>query len=137
MAWKWICISLESQMGCPDGSGTKPKLYKPVSQIACVSVSIFWYLTYTHSHVPGLQGEALFLEISSFFCCLPIVDQYEFIIICIIQTCTGEIIYKTNFTYESMCTNMYMLIPVWSQTLFGNMESPNGNFLGFRKGITI
>jgi hypothetical protein len=29
------------------------------------------------------------------------------------------------------------LIPVWSQTLFGNGESPNWNFLGFRKGITI
>ncbi len=43
LAWKWICISLESQMGCPDGSGTKTKWYKLVSQIACVSVSIFWY----------------------------------------------------------------------------------------------
>jgi hypothetical protein len=43
MAWKWIRISLESWMGCPDGSGTKAKSYKPVSQIACVSISIFWY----------------------------------------------------------------------------------------------
>jgi hypothetical protein len=30
MAWKWICISLKSWMGCPDGSGTKTKSYKPV-----------------------------------------------------------------------------------------------------------
>jgi hypothetical protein len=26
---------------------------------------------------------------------------------------------------------MYMLIPIWAQTLFGNGESPNGNFLHF------
>ncbi len=43
MAWKWIRISLESRMGCPDGSGTKMKSYKPVAQTACISVSIFWY----------------------------------------------------------------------------------------------
>ncbi len=30
-----------------------------------------------------------------------------------------------------------MLIPIWSQTLFGNKESPNGNFLHFFMGITI
>jgi hypothetical protein len=30
-----------------------------------------------------------------------------------------------------------MLIFKWVQTLFGNGESPNGNFLGFRKGITM
>jgi hypothetical protein len=42
LAWKWICISLESWMGCPDGSGTKTNSYEPVSQIACVSVSIVW-----------------------------------------------------------------------------------------------
>ncbi len=39
MAWKWIRISLESQMV----SWYKKKIYEPVSQIACVNVSIFWY----------------------------------------------------------------------------------------------
>jgi hypothetical protein len=43
LAWKWIHISIGSWMGSPDGSSTKTKLYKPVSQIACISVSIFWY----------------------------------------------------------------------------------------------
>ncbi len=38
--WLWHgngFVCLESLMGCPDGSGTKTKLYEPVSQIACVS----------------------------------------------------------------------------------------------------
>jgi hypothetical protein len=43
MAWKWICMSLESRMGCPDGYGTKKKLYETVSQIEYIIVSIFWY----------------------------------------------------------------------------------------------
>jgi hypothetical protein len=33
----------------------------------------------THSRVPGLKGEALFLKLLSFFACLPIVDQYKFV----------------------------------------------------------
>jgi hypothetical protein len=32
---------------------------------------------------------------------------------------------------------VYMLIPKWAQTLFGEGESPNGIFLGFCKRITI
>jgi hypothetical protein len=39
----WGAASIPPQplnFPCPDGSGTKTKLYKPVSQIACVSVSI-------------------------------------------------------------------------------------------------
>jgi hypothetical protein len=79
MAWKWICISLESQMGCPDGSGTKMKSYEPVSQIACVSVSFFLATKRKHSHVPGLKGEDLFFGTQSFLLCLPIVDYYEFV----------------------------------------------------------
>ncbi len=53
MAWKWICISLESRMGCPDGSGTKKKSYKPASQIACISVSIVLVL---NVHIPTYLG---------------------------------------------------------------------------------
>ncbi len=36
-----------------------------------------------------------------------------------------------------LCCRMYMLISKWAQTLFRNGESPNGNFVGFCKGITI
>jgi hypothetical protein len=38
-----------------------------MAQIACVSVSIFFVTKRTHSHVPRLKREALFLKLSSFF----------------------------------------------------------------------
>jgi hypothetical protein len=40
----------------------KRKLYKRVSQIACVSVSIVGTKR-IHSRIPGLKGEALLLEL--------------------------------------------------------------------------
>jgi hypothetical protein len=40
-------------MGCPDGSGRKTKSYKPVAQIACVSVSIVLVL---NVHIPVYLG---------------------------------------------------------------------------------
>jgi hypothetical protein len=63
MAWKWIHISLKSWMRYPDGSGTKMKSYKPVSQIAYVNVSFFLVL---NVHIPaylGSMGRPLFLEL--------------------------------------------------------------------------
>ncbi len=41
------------------------------------------------------------------------------------------------FPIEFWHATEYVLIPIWSQTLFGNGESPNGNFLRFCIGITI
>ncbi len=94
LAWKWIRISLESWMGCPDGSGTKTKLYELVSQTACISGSIFG-TKHTHSRVPGLKGEGLFFLIFQvFLVCLPIVDQYEFV--------------YTNLYYKNSHTLIYM-----------------------------
>ncbi len=46
------------------GSGTKTKSYKPVSQIACVSVSIFFLLKV---HIPaylGSRGKHFFVTLS-------------------------------------------------------------------------
>ncbi len=60
MAWKWIRISLESRMGCPDGSGTKTKSYVPVSQIACVSVSNVLVLIVHISVYLGSRGKPFF-----------------------------------------------------------------------------
>jgi hypothetical protein len=51
------------------GSGTKMKLYEPVSQIACISVSIFFVL---NVHIPvylGSRGKHFFWN-SKFFCCV-------------------------------------------------------------------
>jgi hypothetical protein len=44
-----------------------------------VSVSQFFGTKRTHSRVPGLKGEALFLKLTSFWVCLPIIDQYKFV----------------------------------------------------------
>jgi hypothetical protein len=41
MAWKWIRISLESRMGCPDGSGARTKSYSPCLKLHA-SVSHFF-----------------------------------------------------------------------------------------------
>ncbi len=43
------------------------------------SVSQFLGTKRTHSHVPGLKGEALFSNFEVFLPCLPIVDQYKFV----------------------------------------------------------
>jgi hypothetical protein len=54
--------------GGPMGSGTKTKSYEPVSQIACVSVSIFFVL---NVHIPaylGSRGKHFFG--TKFFCCV-------------------------------------------------------------------
>jgi hypothetical protein len=71
MAWTWIGISLKSWMGCPNGSGKKTKSYEPVSQIACISVSVFFVLNElipTYLGTRGNQGgEALFLDLRDFF----------------------------------------------------------------------
>jgi hypothetical protein len=67
MAWKLIRISLESWMGCPDGSGTKQNCTSRCLKLH-VSVSNFFGTKRTHSRVPGLKVEALFLV------CLWIVD---------------------------------------------------------------
>ncbi len=39
-----------------------------------VSVSQFFGTKHTHSSIPGLKGEALFLKLLRFLVCLPIVD---------------------------------------------------------------
>jgi hypothetical protein len=72
MAWKWICISLESLMGCPDGYGVQKQKCKSQVLKLHASVSHFFGNKRTQSRVPGLKGEALFSEL--FFVCLPIVD---------------------------------------------------------------
>jgi hypothetical protein len=81
-------------MGCPDGSGTKTKLYKPVSQIACISVSIFGTKR-THSHVPGLgsREKPFFQNFEVFLVCLPIVDQYKFVYTILYYTNSHMLIY--------------------------------------------
>jgi hypothetical protein len=38
---------------------------------------------------------------------------------------------------QTSSTAAYVIIPIWAQTLFGNWESPYGNFLHFCMGITI
>jgi hypothetical protein len=45
------------------------------------SVSQFFGTKCTHSCIPGLKGEALFLKLEVFLLCLPIIDQYEFVYI--------------------------------------------------------
>ncbi len=55
-------MSLESWMGCPDGSGTKTKSYELVSQIACVSRQCLNFLV-LNVHIPaylGSRGKPLF-----------------------------------------------------------------------------
>jgi hypothetical protein len=59
---------------CPDGSGTKTKSYKPVSQIVRARVSIFLVL---NVHIPtylGSRGEPFFWISKFFLFCLPMVD---------------------------------------------------------------
>ncbi len=48
-------------------SGTKTKLYKLVSQIACVSVSIFLYKMYTFPHTWAQGGSTYFGTLVVFF----------------------------------------------------------------------
>ncbi len=69
MAWKWIFISLKSWMVSwwflvQTQNCTSPclKSYGP-----CL---IYFGTKRTHSCILGLKGEALFLELSSFFCCV-------------------------------------------------------------------
>jgi hypothetical protein len=59
-------ISVSNHGWCPDGSGTKMKSYEPVSQIVR-PVSHFFGTKRTHSPISGLKGEALYLELLSFF----------------------------------------------------------------------
>jgi hypothetical protein len=62
MAWKWICISLESWMV----SWYKKKKDEPVSRIACVSVKFFLVL---NVHIPvylGSRGKPFFGTLSFF-----------------------------------------------------------------------
>jgi hypothetical protein len=66
MAWKWIRISLDSLMVVLMVLVQKQncmnlflKLYGP-----CLN---FFGTKRTHSHVPGLKGEALFLDLHFFF----------------------------------------------------------------------
>jgi hypothetical protein len=86
MAWKWIRMNLG---WCSECSGTKTKLYEPVSNCMCQCLKYFGTKR-THSHVPELKGEALFLELF-FSLCLPIVGRYKFV--------------NTNLYYM----NLYML----------------------------
>jgi hypothetical protein len=61
MAWKWIRISLNSQMVVLMESGSNTKLYEPVSQIACVCVSIILVI---NIHIPlylHSKGKPFFL----------------------------------------------------------------------------
>ena len=46
------------------GSGTKTKLYEPVSQIACVSVSIFFLLNLHILAYLGSRGKHFFVTLS-------------------------------------------------------------------------
>ncbi len=95
MAWKWVRISLKSWM---------VSWYK--NKIVRAGVSNYIrHLNYfgtkrTHSRVPGLNGEALFLE-QVFSLCLPIVDQYKFIVlICIMNLYTLK--YLSSLGNQSM-----------------------------------
>jgi hypothetical protein len=66
MAWNGF-VKVSNLGWCPDGSGTNTKLYEPVSQIACVSVSIFLILIV---HIPaylGSRGKPFFWNSEVFF----------------------------------------------------------------------
>ncbi len=69
MAWKWICISIDSWMVVLMESGTKTKPYKHVSQISCIGVS---FLGVLNIHIPLYLGSRRkpFFWTSKFFCCL-------------------------------------------------------------------
>jgi hypothetical protein len=67
MAWKQIHTSLDSWVVILMESGTKMKLYEPVSQIACVCVSLFLVL---NAHIPLYLG----LSSSSF----SYINSYKF-----------------------------------------------------------
>ncbi len=69
LAWKWIRISLDSQMVVQMESGTKTKSYKPVSQITCVCVSFVLVL---NVHIPLYLSSRRkpFLRTLKFFCSL-------------------------------------------------------------------
>ncbi len=107
-------ISLESCMVCPDGSGTKTKSYKSVSQIACVSVSIFFGTKHTHSCIPGLKGEALFSKL-----CFFAVSADRRLVRIRILLCIME--FSSSFG-DSNCPQVHVCIPTyvgcvsWSHT---------------------
>ncbi len=112
MAWKWIRISLESRMGCHDGSDTKTKSYKPVSQIACVIVSNDLVLIV---HIPTYLGsrEEPFCWNSKFFCCVyqSQISTNSYILICIIQIHTHKFICNlyVNLFFIRFCMNKFVL----------------------------
>jgi hypothetical protein len=56
------------------GSDTKMKSYEPVSQIACVSVSIFFVLNVYIPAYLGSRGKHFFWNSKFFLLCLSIVD---------------------------------------------------------------
>jgi hypothetical protein len=49
------------------GSGTRTKLYEPVSQTACISVSIFFILNVHSPAYLGSRGKPFFLNSKFFF----------------------------------------------------------------------
>ncbi len=75
MAWKWICISLESRMV----SWYKNKIVRAgVSN--CVRQCLNFLVL--NVHIPtylGSRGKPFFRNSKVFLLCLPIVDQYEFV----------------------------------------------------------
>ncbi len=105
LAWKWIRISLESRMGCPDGSGTQTNHTSWCLKLH-VSVSQCFGTKRTHSHAPGLKGEAFFSKLQVFLVCLPIVDQYEFVY--------SNLYYTNSQTLFKLCKFIfYMILSVW------------------------
>jgi hypothetical protein len=76
--WGWL-YGMEIDMfksrildGVLMGSGTKTKSYEPVSQIACVIVSIFFVLNVHISAYLGSRGKPFFWHSKFFLLCLPI-----------------------------------------------------------------
>jgi hypothetical protein len=56
------------------GSGTKTKIVRAGVSNCMRQCLNFFRTKCTHSRIPGLKGEALFLELNFFLLCLPIVD---------------------------------------------------------------
>jgi hypothetical protein len=100
--------------GCPDGSGTKTKLYAPMSQIVRARISILLVL---NVHIPmylGSRGKPFFdLYVFSFFLiCITLISKC-------ISSVNCQFYFRSFLTVHSV--SLALISPMWhsiTQTLF-------------------
>jgi hypothetical protein len=87
--------------------GTKTKSYEPVSQIVWPVSQLFWYQC-THSHLPGLKGEALFFRTHKF---LLLSADPRLVQICIYKSSLQ--IHTHYYVNWFICTILYVQICIY------------------------